>query len=185
MYSIFLIVNAYLFIENITLEKYFNNEITDCKTENKRHNDAFLRDMELLFQELNIDSILVCDIMAQRTSPLLIFAFTKDECNKCIVADISLLKNEISLISEENVIILPVFENSRNTNIYLKADLDGLKYKRLDKGYIKFPQRIDGSSVRFFAILTKQNKVVLPFFPSNEYPERTKTYLNFVFNKIL
>ena len=37
-----------------------------------------------------------------------------------------------------------------------------------------------GSSARFFAILSPDGQLNLPFYPSKEFPERTDTYLEFV-----
>lgn len=181
-FIIIITFNIFLIIKGKAVEKYYLKERADYLKKYENSNLLFIRDLDLLSQEISINFDSAYNDIRQKTSTRLIYAYSGDECSKCIFEDITLLKGKIKKHESLNVIVFPVMENTRNVNISLKADLTGINFKRLDKGCIKFPHH-NGSSVRFFAILTSDGRITLPFFPDMAYPERTDAYLDVVFAK--
>jgi hypothetical protein len=177
------VFNIFLIVRGIIMERYYEKERSSLVRKDENNKKVFVRDLDLLSQEIGINYGLLYDEVRKRASARLIYAYSGDECNKCTFEDIALLKEKISKYKAKDVMILPVMEDTRNVNIMLQADLAGIDFKRLDKGFITFPCRRDGSSNRFFAILLPSGKIILPFFPDLNFPERANAYLDFVFEK--
>lgn len=183
--NIFLIIvvtiNITLVLRGIAEKKYFEKEKNSLIIKVKKNNSQFLQEMDFLAQEISIN----CDSVFKRdprTSKLLIYTYSGEERNNCIFQDIDLLKKKLNKNNGNDICVLPVLENTRIINIGLKTDLAGINYKRINYDLIKFPYQ-DGIRRRFFAILTPNGKILLPFFPDVSSPERTSVYLDFVFSK--
>ena len=162
-------------------DHYYNEKEANVMLR-EANNELFVRDLDLLSQDVEIPvSIFKKDIPAN--SSCLIFIYSGEECDKCIFEDISILKEKFARLGTNNLIILPVFEDSRNIEIQLNANLDGLKYFRLDPNSVKLPT-YEGSTVRFFAILSPTGKIRLTFFPDIVDRKRTRAYLDFVIENI-
>ena len=178
---ILILLNIFINLKGLSEKKYYKEKINDYEKKLEQNDNLFIQDMNMISQEININ----CDTLFKNTpngSFQLIYTYSGEECIKCIRQDIFALKEKLRTNNINNVIVLPVAENSRNVNIGLNADLEGFNYKRLNKGLVKFPYQ-DGIQRRFFAILTRNGKMLLPFFPEVSSPERTNAYLDFVFNK--
>lgn len=177
------ILNIFLILRGIVIEKLLINEKELYKIKYEASKLMFIRDLELLSQDIALNNQQFKDHIGLIKSTKLVYAYSGDECSKCVFEDISLLKEKISKHKNSDVIVFPVMEDTRNVNIGLKSDLAGLVYKRLNKEYINFPRSNSGSSVRFFCIWDSLGKVSLPFFPEINSLERTEAYLDFVFAK--
>ena len=176
--------NISLLAKGIMREKKYLKEKENLIAKNQNNNELFLRDLNLLSQTIFINREKINISNEEPEAQIcLIYAYAGDECGKCLFEDILLLKEKIEEYTVKNVIVLPAMEDNRNVNISLKANLRGIHYKRIDREDIGFPVRLDGSSARFFAVLMPSGKIMLPFFPDAEFPERTRTYLDFVFSK--
>ncbi|HEY3373044.1 MAG TPA: hypothetical protein VGK10_19495 [Prolixibacteraceae bacterium] len=179
--AIIVFLNMFLIFSGIIIKNYYKDEIKRYKIKIDDYNKLFTQDLQLLSQDIsvNYDSI---NINTPKDSLVLIYTYSGGECNKCILEDIYALKKKFKKNNENDVIVLPVMENTKNVNISLNADLVGINYKRLNRELVKFPY-LNGNQRRFFAILTRNGKILLPFFPEVSAPDRTIAYLDFVFAK--
>jgi len=183
IFIIVVILNIFLILKGIADKVYFRKEINSYVIKDKDYDDQFIKNLHLLSQEIsvNCDSVFKC---FSQKSFLLIYTYSGEECNKCIFEDIDALKKILNRDNAKKIIVLPVMENNRIVNLSLKADLETINYKRLSKGLVKFPYQ-NGIQKRFFAVLTPQGKILLPFFPESNAHEKTDVYLDFIFNKYL
>ncbi len=164
--------------------------VRNCKTSNSiivtehsnNSNYLFLRNLELHSQDISISHELLEKVSSNTFH--LIFVYSGGECDKCIFEDIQMIKDEFGRENIDKVIVFPIFEDSRRTNISLHSDLEGIDYYRLDPLSVKLPQ-FNGFPVRFFCILSPTGETILPFFPDIGDTERTKEYFNFVGKKYL
>lgn len=172
-----LIVGLCLFL---FISLLINNKDSNDQLERGQKNApiySFIRDLELNAQEIVIPPDLLKKVVSN--SFRLIFVYSGGECDKCIFEDIQMLKDKIGGTNIDKVIVLPIFKDSRRTNIELNADLEGLNYYRLDPLSVGLPQ-YNGFQVRFFCILSPKGELIQPFFPDIGDSDRTLEYLNFV-----
>ncbi len=181
--ALLIILNFFL-IAKMKIErkehKYMVNALEKRQTD---YIELFKRDLYLFSQDIVINNDVISKLQETKNFNL-IYVYRNNECSKCLMQDIGYVREYTSKINSARIVIFPVFENSRNNNIILEADLKGLNYFRLNKEQIKSPE-IQGYHVRFFALLTPSGKIILPFFPNADFPERTEEYLNYITNAYL
>ena len=90
---------------------------------------------ELLYKELYLSAqnIWLLSDSFQVASSHLVYFYAGDESGSCIFQDISLLKEKIDKYPNVNVKVFPIMADSREISILLKADLNGIRYKRLNE----------------------------------------------------
>ncbi|HCY41764.1 MAG TPA: hypothetical protein DHV48_10475 [Prolixibacteraceae bacterium] len=175
-----IVLNIFLILRCIAVEKLWLEEKELYTKKSETCKMLFIRDLELRYQKIAINSQQFNDCIRLEKFPKLVYAYSGDECNKCVFEDIFILKEKMIKYKIKDVIVLPVLEDTRNTHISLNTDLESFRYKLLDKESIIFPSSMDGSSVRFFCILDSIDNISIPFFPDKNSPERTEDYLDFV-----
>jgi len=180
---ILLIFNVIFFVKFLALEKIHENEKITNEKKNEDEKKWFIQNMYLSTHVFSINQEIINEIKSQRVLPCLIYSYTGEECEDCIFEDLELLKKMSNEYNKQRILILPVMNDSKLVNIRLKSDLHSFVYKRLDKTQINLPVRSDGSSTRFFAVLSSSGKVVLPFYPNSINTQKTKIYLKFIFSQ--
>jgi len=175
--------NTYFIIENINLRSNILELNTVYQKMKIRNKNFFVRSLE--FASLTNNIILTNDqlpIINEFESYFLVYFYSGNECQKCIIDDLGRIR-KLSHFTK-NLHIYPVFDSSREIEIRLKTELDGLHYSRLNRNEVVLPS-LDGKAVRFFAVLTQKGELINHFFPDLVMPEKTDIYLKFVKEKYL
>lgn len=173
--------NLFILYRYFNIRDYCYKLKLECDEKEQSYLYDFKRDLKLMSEKICIekDSIFKNKISLK---PKLVFVYSGNECEKCIFQNIEKIKARIGERVKEDLIVLPIFEYSRNKQIALESTLNGLKYVRLDPESIQVPN-YNGSFPLFYAIFLPNGEVVLPFSPNSGDDARTDSYLDYVFEK--
>lgn len=135
------------------------------------YNYKYSKEIALLNQEIVLNEKLT------QNKPLLIYAYSRDNCGKCIIGDISMLK-ELKL-KKENVLILANVERTRLENIRVKNESSIYPYMIVGDQEIIMP-KYKGQSSRFFILIDSSGRSKLPFYSECQTDLELRTYLKFI-----
>ncbi|MBN2648673.1 MAG: hypothetical protein JXR50_02920 [Prolixibacteraceae bacterium] len=165
-------------------EEIVVNEFNNSNQIEQMCDSIFFDYVELVGQDVQLNNIVEYVSHVNNLSTSLIYVFTDEECSKCVLDDIFLIKEYVDDNNIDNVFIFPVFDDTKTNNIRLKSILDGLNYKRINKENVQLYKK-NGFNERFFTIVKPTGQVVYHFFPGEMYSVKTKKYLEYIFNECL
>lgn len=164
-------------IKTKKIESIYKKETNSC-------NLAFKHDLYLLSQQSHyIDYSLIPEDM--RYKPILVYTFAGGECGKCILEDVEAIKRKLNHFNISSVLILLTPSDDRIKDIAQISLLKELRHEWCEVGSIPFPLNSVGRKVRYFSLIMPDSCVILPFFPNNNYPNKTDIYLDFIFERFL
>lgn len=144
------------------------------------YRQSYNRDLYFLSQEaLNIDYSFVPDDM--KNHPILVYAYSGSECGRCVFEDLESIKTRLTVDNQNKVIVYAPMPKSSNEYIMLNTDLEGIRWVKNEKLRETFPIDKDGNWVRYFSLIMPDGKIILPFFPMKNFPEKRDVYLDFIF----
>lgn len=181
MFVLIMCFNLLLVYKYTKISKYYEAEREANTTMRISNKELFFRDIELLSQDVDFMKTTIWKKFIPETT-CLIFVYSGGECDKCILENLFMIKEKFGELLIRNVAVFPVFEDIRDIRIALNANLNGMRYYRLDPGTIRLPI-YKGIPARFFALLSPDGKITLPFFPDTVESWRTEAYLDFVIEK--
>ena len=166
--------------ENKHLLAKLNQEKDNKIKSEEKFKGSFYRDLEIFS---SLDDIYIPQYRLMEAnecnSYLLIYVYGGDECEKCILEDIGELRDLGANLYPDNILVIPVFSGSLDSQIRLNHELDGLNFFRLENSEVKLPH-FEGKSVRFFAVLNPEGNLTNLFFPDIHLPKKTRYYLDFI-----
>lgn len=131
--------------------------------------------IEKSFME-NRDSIL--SLISHTKYPVLIYRYSIENCQSCIVEDLSALNILKNVIGHDNIVVFPAMEETRYNKLLYSNQLSNFRHRNLASSILFVPMDEDGFAHRYFAIINKDEMIEGIFFPELGNLGLTEAYLS-------
>lgn len=116
---------------------------------------------------------------------VLIYRFSEEMCDGCILQDLKELYNIQKNIGKNKVLVLPAYENTHYNTMLLKDKLSNFRFLNIPEDSLKFPiNHTTGLYQRFFAYVNNKGEMTSFYFPSKNQQDMTRFYLSYLKEKI-
>ena len=117
--------------------------------------------------------------------PVLMYSFTQFICDDCIQAELDALKNLQNEIGKERILVLPIYDDTRNNRIKLLNMLQRFNYKTIQTDGFKTLTNCNEMELkRFFAFINKEGTISMIFLPESSNPQLTQNYFSEIKKKL-
>jgi len=110
------------------------------------------------------------------TCALFIYRYYPSGCSPCYLDDLSELKLFQKTIGRDVVLALPAYANNdRNSRVRMVNEISDFRYRNIPADSLSFPIH-NGEEKRYFAVIDKQGRIGMVFFPVKGRQDLTRRY---------
>jgi hypothetical protein len=110
--------------------------------------------------------------------PVLIYRYQQGICSPCFQEDLSVLYQLKDEIGKNRILIIPEYEDDKNSLLAMKSDLNHFNHLNVPSKYLQIPTDSDGMRDKYFAVINKDGSIENVFFSIAGYQHLTKMYVN-------
>jgi hypothetical protein len=110
--------------------------------------------------------------------PVLIYRYQQGICSPCFQEDLSVLYQLQDEIGKDRILIIPEYEENKNSLLAMKNDLNHFNHRNVPLKYLQIPIDADGVRDKYFAVINRDGNIENVFLSKIGYQYLTKLYVN-------